>query len=259
MSSETQVRQRARRSRGGRRRTVVVLVAAVVAVPLAGAAWAAAPDGDTNVIHACYSRDGELRVIDPSSRDRKLRECTSKESAIAWNQEGPRGEPGLPGSAGSQGEQGEQGEKGEKGEQGEKGEPGDDGVEGAPGPTGAPGAAGAPGQKGDPGEPGPAGPAGPLGATGPQGVQGPAGPAGRAAGREVVTAVTYTSGTYGEVTAMCPPGKVVTGGGYRLPIGFNGALNSNRSTFTGQGWYITVDVPSSTSWRLEVAAICVDG
>src|SRR5688500_4540163 len=98
MSIETPVRKRAPRRRGGRGRTVVVCAVAVVAVPLGGAAWAAVPEGETNVIHACYSREGALRVIDTSSGDRRLNQCTSKETALSWNQEGPQGESGLPGA-----------------------------------------------------------------------------------------------------------------------------------------------------------------
>ena len=115
MSIETPVPEWPPRRRPGRRRTLVVLTAAAVAVSLTGAAWAAVPDGETNAIHGCYSQDGALRVIDPSSSDRKLRECTSKETAITWNQEGPSGEAGLPGADGAQGVQGPAGPQGEPG------------------------------------------------------------------------------------------------------------------------------------------------
>ena len=97
MSIETPRAGGAASAASGRRRTLVVLTAASVAVSLTGAAWAPSRTATRTSIHGCYSQDGALRVIDPSSSDRKLRECTSKETAITWNQEGPRGEPGPAG------------------------------------------------------------------------------------------------------------------------------------------------------------------
>ena len=102
MDMETPVPEGHRRRRSGRRRAAVVLTAAAVAVSLTGAAWAAVPDADER-LHGCYSADGALRVVDPSSSDRKLRECTSRETAITWNQEGPAGAPGTAGAPGRRG------------------------------------------------------------------------------------------------------------------------------------------------------------
>ena len=116
---------------GGRcRRRAALLGAAVVAgVSLAGAAYAAVP-GEDGVIHGCYTADGTLRVIDPSSSDRRKRECTSRETAVSWNQEGPQGEAGPagePGPAGADGAMGPAGPAGEPGARGAQGEKGDTG------------------------------------------------------------------------------------------------------------------------------------
>jgi hypothetical protein len=67
---------------------------------------------DTNVISACYNRNGILRIVN------NLSECTVNEKAISWNQAGIQG-PACP--AGPQGAQGAQGPQGERGEQGLQG------------------------------------------------------------------------------------------------------------------------------------------
>jgi hypothetical protein len=80
------------------------------------------------------------------------------------------------------------------------------------------------GPKGDTGDQGPVGPQGPKGATGgqgPQGIQGPKGPTGPA-GIVGFTTVSASSTGISEsalktVTAMCPAGSRVTGGGNRGP------------------------------------------
>lgn len=92
------------------RSTKFWLAGAVVAVGLAGTAYATIPGGD-GVIHACYAKSGgTLRVIDAS-----VTSCKSGETALNWNQQGvpgPKGDPGEPGPPGPQGEQGEPGAPG---------------------------------------------------------------------------------------------------------------------------------------------------
>ena len=66
---------------------------AAVAVTAASVADAAVPDG-AGVIHGCYDKQsGQLRVTDTQTSVPKG--CTSKEAALAWNQQGPQGPPGL--------------------------------------------------------------------------------------------------------------------------------------------------------------------
>lgn len=72
--------------------------------------------------------------------------------------------------------------------------------------------------KGAPGATGPRGPKGDTGDPGATGSQGPAGPSGGLAGFEIFTytaTFSSTTGTSG-TPAICPDGKVVLGGGYRL-------------------------------------------
>jgi hypothetical protein len=76
---------------------------ALVGLALAGALTAGtalATIGDGGVINGCYKKDGgALRVIDPASAS-----CNSKEGALSWSIQGPKGDkgdPGPPGPAGS--------------------------------------------------------------------------------------------------------------------------------------------------------------
>jgi hypothetical protein len=48
------------------------------------------------VIHGCYqTQDGQLRVIDPAQGTT----CEHGETALDWNQKGPKGDPGPAGPA----------------------------------------------------------------------------------------------------------------------------------------------------------------
>ena len=77
----------------GRKKRLVALGLVVAAVAAAGTAYATIPDAG-GVIHGCYlTKDGTLRVVDPSAGGA----CTSKETAIAWNQQGQPGPPGVVG------------------------------------------------------------------------------------------------------------------------------------------------------------------
>lgn len=71
---------------------------AALFVALGGGAIAAIPDSG-GVIHACYKRNGAVRIIDPSAGDT----CAQPETSLAWNQRGPAGERGLQGPPGAPG------------------------------------------------------------------------------------------------------------------------------------------------------------
>jgi type VI protein secretion system component Hcp len=81
------------------------VVAASSALALGiSAAYAAIVIGPDGVIHACYDKKGMLRIVASESN------CTSNETPISWNQQGPEGDKG---------------DKGDKGDPGEQGPPGD--------------------------------------------------------------------------------------------------------------------------------------
>jgi hypothetical protein len=86
---------------------------------------------DAQVINACVVKKTGVVKIAPT--------CTTEETPLSWNIQGPAGAPGPQGPAGPQG------------------------APGAQGPAGSPGAQGVTGSQG------------PIGPTGPQGAQGPAG------------------------------------------------------------------------------------
>ena len=74
----------------------VIAFAIVVCAAIAGAAYAAIPDGG-GVIHGCYStRDGALRVIDPAQAS-----CDRKELPLSWSEQGPTGATGPQGPPGA--------------------------------------------------------------------------------------------------------------------------------------------------------------
>jgi lamin tail-like protein len=101
----------------GRRsmRSKILVALAIAAVAVAGAAYAAIPD-ENGVIHACRKVEGgALRAVAKASA------CRSGERALAWNQQGAKGETGP---AGPQGPAGPAGPKGATGEQGPQGPPG---------------------------------------------------------------------------------------------------------------------------------------
>jgi hypothetical protein len=75
---------------------VVLVVAAAVAAAI-GIAHATIPD-QGGVIHGCYGKSGQLRVIDAPTES-----CRADETALNWNQTGqpgPRGPAGPTGPAG---------------------------------------------------------------------------------------------------------------------------------------------------------------
>jgi type VI secretion system secreted protein Hcp len=89
------------------RGSIAIVAGTAVVLAAAGVAVASIPNAD-NVISGCYNTgSGALRVIDTSSS-----QCSSKETAISWSQQGPPGTPGQPGTPGTPGAPGPQGNPG---------------------------------------------------------------------------------------------------------------------------------------------------
>ena len=116
------------------------------------------------------------------------------------------------------------------------------------GPTGAMGATGYAGATG------PAGPTGPAGATGDAGPTGEPG----IAGVEVVRRETArNTATYKTITARCPAGKTLIGGGAGLWYLTTGPYPHLISSFQYDGgWYAEADGPPDHTWSIEAQAVC---
>src|SRR5215471_12955438 len=65
--------------------------------------------GDSSVIVACVSNNGQMRIVGSTA------ECKQSESALAWNIQGPAGPQGLQGTAGAAGPEGPAGRDGRDG------------------------------------------------------------------------------------------------------------------------------------------------
>jgi hypothetical protein len=92
---------------------VVVTLALILA--MTGFAAAAIPDAG-GAIHGCYQkRTGVLRVIGAGKK------CLKGETAISWNQQGPRGSDGKNGTNGTNGSNGTPGTPGTPGTNGTNG------------------------------------------------------------------------------------------------------------------------------------------
>ncbi len=82
----------------------------VLSIAVATVLGAAAPAiSASDVINACVGKTGALRVI--SAR----KSCSSNETPLSWNIQGPQGEQGLVGPAGAMGPAGPQGPEGPSG------------------------------------------------------------------------------------------------------------------------------------------------
>ena len=128
---------------GHRRRLLLACVGTILVVSV-GIAYAAIPDAN-GVINGCYSSgQGQLRVIDTA----KGETCKNNETAISWNQKGPKGDQGIQGPKGDTGETGATGATGPEGPQGPQGETGATGATGVQGAQGVPGPQGAVGADG---------------------------------------------------------------------------------------------------------------
>lgn len=67
------------------------LVAAFLVVAVGANAYASIPDAN-GVIHACYDHgSGNLRIIDPTVKDKHQSQCDKPETALSWSQTGPQG------------------------------------------------------------------------------------------------------------------------------------------------------------------------
>ena len=97
-----------------KRACIAVLTLAGVCAAV-GVAYATIPNN--NVISSCYSRSGgSLRVIDATTGS-----CSSRETSLNWNVQGPKGDVGPPGPQGDTGPQGAAGAAGPKGDNGDIG------------------------------------------------------------------------------------------------------------------------------------------
>ncbi|MEI8334878.1 MAG: hypothetical protein WCH74_13660 [Chloroflexota bacterium] len=98
-----------------RARAPLSLLAAVVSLILvSGVALAASIPGPDGVIHGCYDKQGDVKVV-------ASRLCPRGSTALDWNQTGPPGPRGPQGAAGPRGLQGATGATGATGETGETG------------------------------------------------------------------------------------------------------------------------------------------
>jgi hypothetical protein len=138
------------------------------------------------------------------------------------------------------------------------GQPGPVGPQGATGPHRPAGPKGDTGPNGDTGPPGPKGDTGPAG---PKGEKGDTGAAGPSTPRLHEVAVSHTfdtnSGEIGTVTASCPSGSKVLGGGGRVTtdtgrVGLSASLPTPE-----QGWTVTGNRESgSGDATITARAIC---
>jgi Collagen triple helix repeat (20 copies) len=147
------------------------------------------------------------------------------------------------------------------GPQGARGPAGQQGARGPAGPQGTPGAAGAQGARGPAGPQGPAGQDGAAGSEGPQGPQGPAGalgPKGDSGTAHTTLAqntIVVQPASSTDLTATCPAGTTVTGGGFVAAPGL--VVEVNSPNLGDNSWELQVDNPSSTvSLQAFVRAVC---
>jgi hypothetical protein len=221
-------------SRQARRRAVVIGAAGVLALPLLGAAAAAAVPDAQGTFHGCYTTaTGALRIIDTASTVSARNHCRTGERAVTWN---VAGAPGPVGPAGAKGA---------------------DGLAGPAGPKGADGLAGPAGPQG---ETGPTGPQGEMGPAGPQGETGPQGPAG--------SGVTGFSFYESDLTVPplsagptswrlnCAPGKVVLNAGYQV---ISGSVTVLADHLLALDVWEFVFRGGTTGGVVRMSLMCVDG
>jgi hypothetical protein len=127
------------------------------------------------------------------------------------------------GAAGPKGDKGDRGDKGSKGDRGARGDKGDKGDKGDPGLPGAPGTSG------------------------------------YSIGRAVSGPLAKNAFT--SVTAMCPSGKVVGGGGDVngvYPDGHSASIITSEPNSFDTGWTVTMANPGLVPSNLQAVAICMD-
>jgi Collagen triple helix repeat (20 copies) len=203
-----------------RRSSRIVVAVAVLVLGTAGAAVATtvvtnAFTDASGVFHACVTKVGTIRLIDTSlPTSSPLQHCNAQlETEVVWNQVGPQGLPGP---------------------QGIQGPPGEGGPQGIQGETGAPGAMGPQGPRGDQGPPGPPGSIGSLQAF-------------------RITVHVFDNSGRADAIAACPPGSVVSGGGF-----FEGNGTVEDSFPFENGWrVISSGIPLLERTEATAMAICL--
>ena len=160
--------------------------------------------------------------------------------------------------AGGQLPSGAQGARGAVGPQGLPGATGPEGARGPAGPQGPDGLAGARGSNGSTGPQGPEGPAGaqgPAGAEGPAGAQGPKGDSGTAHTALAQNTTVVQPGADVVISATCPAGTTVTGGGFLAAAGLQAEESS--PDLGNNAWVLEVKNPSSSvAVQTFVQAVC---
>jgi hypothetical protein len=193
-------------------RIVIVLATLLAGVALGAGVMTVTADQDASTLHGCVdSKSGQVRIVDDAAL------CNAKkETAVAWNVQGP---------AGPQGPQGPQGE------------PGPMGATGAQGPQGADGARG------------------PAGPQGPQGAMGPAGPASvRVVSDTVTVGAGSTSGLL--VFCGMFETATGGGSKPNSALVMNGSAPTDGDMGFADGWWVGVTNTSATAQTLKVYALC---
>ena len=269
----------------------VAVLAAAGQVLFSGGS-ASAHGGDTNAVHLCYPLYGNYSVpyvVTPTTTCNPLfyqnvdlypngvpgPTGPTGPTGPAGGPTGPTGPTGATGPAGPQGVAGPTGPTGPAGVAGPAGATGPAGPQGVAGPTGPTGPAGIAGPAGATGPAGPQGIAGPTGATGatgpagpsgtgptgpigpmgPTGPTGPAGPAGGIGGLQYVWAASASNTLSKDVTASCPSGANVLGGGFNI-IGTDEPLVLQSSPDGQTGWRARTTNTHGNGFVLKVYAIC---
>ncbi len=261
-----------------------IFFSVITAFALSLSVWSYSNAASTITI--CVKQSGYAYVVGVGGF--QTTDCSSNDSLLTWNIQGPQGDtgpqgvqgPGGPdgpmgpqgsrGPDGPTGPQGIQGATGLQGEQGPKGDKGDTGPQGIQGATGLQGEQGPKGDTGAKGETGPQGPKGDKGDTGPQG---PAGSGGGMSGYERVSSTSSSteSGTVTQ-TASCPSGKKVVGGGFTVSDFVKDYYLLSSNATSDSVWSVTIkrhngdkddddkDSKSKSknkSWTVKTTAICV--
>jgi hypothetical protein len=199
----------------------------------------------TKKVKACYSKKtGDLRVVVKGKK-----KCKRGEKRLVWNKRGPRGVAGRAGAAGPAGPSGPQGPQGAQGDTGPQGPAGLSGVDGG-------GAALGEGSVGSTHIADGSVTADKL-APGVLGVSG-------LETQIVVAESDADSTTPKNVSAGCPAGKTLIGGGAGvvegLGVPFTGPVAlSFSNAFIGGSWRARAYETSATAsnWRLTVYAYCL--
>ena len=106
----------------------------------------------------------------------------------------------------------------------------------------------------------PTGPQGPQGPEGPQGPGGPQGPAGLSGLQIVTTFTALNSNPFKPMTATCPVGKRVVGGGAYIQgatnqVGIVASYPASSTTWGASAYELGIYL---ANWRLVVRAVCAN-